>query len=239
MSVEGARTLLVERVMTILSVTPHSPGRVEQRGDPVIWILWRILEARRSWDEDKPRILAEILSWAADRLPMDKVLDSIHRDLYSLVKREPGSRLALWSLAKAARRFIENPTLEGFVSLAVNARREIYRPCSRSMEVEAERDKLERVMARIGLVMGALFSLFFILSILLTRIEVIALMILAMGAVWYAVRSYGVRYAMLNAEAAWRECSVGSPEDLRRMLLGYPPMQLLVDLLYDNRSQRQ
>ncbi len=239
MSVEGARTLLVERIMTILSVTPHSPDRVEQKGDPVIWILWRILEARRSWDEDKPRILAEILSWAVEQLPRDKVLDSMHRDLYSIVRRETPSRLPLWSLAKAVRRFIGNPTLEGFISLAVNARREIYRPCGRSREVEAERDRLERVMAKIGLVMGILFSLFFVLSILLTRIEVIAVMILAMGAVWYAVRSYGVRYAMLNAEAAWRECSISSPEELRRVLLGYPPMQLLADLLYDNRSRRQ
>jgi len=242
---EGLEKLLLERVLTLLSVDRgygiygDDGGEIPDNMDPLLWVVWEVLESRRSLD--KANGIRRILKWAVGRLPRREVEESIGRDLPLLASRiRVGS--GVFMLARIVKEFILKPSIENLIAMAVSVRNEVYRPCSRDPRLESERNRVERVMARIGLVIGIVFSAFFIASIILAaNVEVVLAMTLLMALMWYAVRRYGVRYAMLNAELAWSECSINTVGDLERLVSGYSPMYLLGDLLHGpgTRSRSQ
>ncbi|MEB3861240.1 MAG: hypothetical protein GSR84_03360 [Desulfurococcales archaeon] len=236
MKLRGAEALLVERLLTAMGMEPVEPPESRPSGDPIVWALWKILVARRVEGAERSREVAAVLSWAVGLLPRGEVERSLRTPL---VPANPGPT-SVFRLATLLRSYMLKPRLETLMDVAWGIRAEVGRPCSPDLRVMAERDRLERIMAKLGLAIGLLFSAFFIASILLAAsIAIVSVMIIVMGLVWYMVRSYGVRYAMLNAELAWAECSVRDPEDLARLILGYTPMQLFADLLSDTGSRRR
>ncbi|MCE4602148.1 MAG: hypothetical protein F7C08_00915 [Desulfurococcales archaeon] len=236
MSLRGVETLLVERILTAMGLDPVEPQNRGPTGDPIVWALWKVLEARRKSGPDRSQEVSSVISWAVGLLPRKEVEKSLRTPLIPV---SMGST-SIFSLAILLRSYITKPSLESLMDIAWSIRAELNKPCSSDLTAMAERDRLERLMAKLGLVIGILFSAFFVASILLaSSIAIVSVMIIIMGLVWYMVRSYGMRYARLNAELAWAECSIQDPEDLARLILGYAPMQLFADLLSDTGSQRQ
>lgn len=236
MSLKAAQALLVERIITAMGLEPVEPHEDKQTGDPVIWVLWKVLEARMTPSPTaKARILSSIISWASSILPPKEVSRSLTTPI---MPRRIEASQSVFILAKTVRGFILKPSLDRLLDMAWTLKEEAYRPCAPTPALARERDRLEGLMARLGLVIGVLFSAFFIASILLAaRVSIVGVMIVVMGLVWYIVRSYGLRYAVLNAEVAWSECSINSPEDLARAVLGYTPMQMFADLLSGTGSR--
>jgi len=234
----GFKKLLMERIATALSFEAVETRTPSLGSDPIVGFLWKILEARRG-ESDRNKVFSELLLWSVSRLPSREVEDSISANIYTLISQLRLEPIGFHRLAHAVRSFILKPSLKALISLAVAMSRELARPCSRDPRLVAERNGLERVMARLGLIVGIVFSLFFILSIIFSaNIHLVIGMVLIMAIIWYMVRFYGIRYAILNKEIAWSECSIRDQEDLRSMVVGYTPMHLLADILYGTRSRR-
>ncbi|MEB3774727.1 MAG: hypothetical protein GSR86_07380 [Desulfurococcales archaeon] len=234
----GFEKLLIERIATALSFEAVDTRIPDLGNDPIVGFLWRILEARRGVS-DRNEVFSSLLLWSVARLPSREVEASISANIYTLISRLRHEPAGFYKLAHAIRTFILKPSLKALVGLAVAMGKELARPCSSDPRLAAERDALESVMAKLGLIVGVVFSLFFLLSIMFSiNIHLIIGMVLIMAVIWYLVRFYGVRYAILNKEIAWSECSIRDQEDLRSIIVGYTPMHLMADLLYGTRSRR-
>ncbi|MCE4599027.1 MAG: hypothetical protein F7C81_02385 [Desulfurococcales archaeon] len=176
--------------------------------NPLAWTIEQVLEARKEYQGDSVRRIGNVIAWLTSILPDVEVSKSIPMNIEVQV-HEAAKKAAkgLTALAGAVRDYLTAPTLKRLIYATAVIALEASRGCSIEPRLRSRRDRLESIMLKLGLIIGLLFSIFFIISIVYAANLVLALlMIAAMGFLWIAVRRIGVEYALLNIEISWREC---------------------------------
>ncbi len=209
--------LLAERLMSsatrIMGVYDYTfdPQMLAQPSyNGLAWVIEQVLEARREYRGDSARRIGSIIAWLTTLLPETEVSKSlpvnIEAQVYDAARKATRGLIAL---ARAVKEYMAMPTLKGLIHATAVIALEASRSCSVESRLRSRRDKLESIMLKLGLIIGLLFSAFFIISIVFAADIVLALlMIAAMALLWMTVRRVGMEYALLNIEISWRECKM-------------------------------
>ncbi|MEB3779226.1 MAG: hypothetical protein GSR85_03235 [Desulfurococcales archaeon] len=182
--------------------------------NPLAWTIEQVLEARREYQYDSVNRIGSVIAWLTSMLPDVEVSKSIPMNIeiqvYEAAKK---TARGLMALAGAIRDYLASPSLKRLIYATAVIALEASRGCSIEPRLRSRRDRLEAIMLKLGLIIGLLFSVFFIISIVYAANLALALiMIAAMGFLWIAVRKIGVEYALLNIEISWRECRMTGRE---------------------------
>lgn len=230
--VEAARVVeLLEEAKRAVRLAREQP--VPRAYD--VSVAEKVLEARTApGSRESSDSLAYVVAWALVQLPAGEAMKAAMRSMELDAARSgtaprAGAR-GLAGLLLATAKFMRSPRYERMLELLIAAGTEAAKPCMASSPLRDARERFERRMRAYGALLGVLFPLFFVLSLMVGATYVI-LLVAIMALVWGAIRRDGATYRWVSVEVAWDECRI-TPEELRG--LGHrpkPPQAAVLSML--------
>ena len=230
------RGIVARRISTIISRLTGLRSLIEAephdvtRGHTIplaVAVPVNLLEARKELPDSASSILRGIIEELIRLMPVDELHIAIKTPLEPLIyehyRRATGSFRGLVSTLKA---YISNPTLAGFLSVIGELTRAYNTPCHYPREFIEQRRILEKRMRVYGLILGLVFPLLFILTLLYNAVLAIVALAIAVG-LWILIRADGSQLRNLSIEAAWRQCTLSYSEILE-LLSGVTPTEAVI-----------
>ncbi|MCE4621503.1 MAG: hypothetical protein F7B95_03570 [Desulfurococcales archaeon] len=230
------RGIVARRISTIISRLTGLRSLIEAephditRGHTIplaVAVPVNLLEARKELPDSASSILRGIIEELIRLMPIDELHKAIKTPLEPLIyehyRRATGSFRKLVSTLKA---YISDPTLTSFLAVISELTRAYNTPCYYPRDFIERRNILERRMRIYGAILGLVFPLLFILTLLYNAVLVIMALAIAVG-VWVLIRADGSQLRNLSIEAAWRQCTLSYSEILE-LLSGVNPTEAAI-----------
>lgn len=182
------------------------PSALKDEGERLLQSVLETLTCLRR-GEKPPHSLRELVEELVGLLSPEEVASALQKPLESLVTRPPRPQGGFGETIRALARYLRKPTSGSLVEAARVLYAALRLPCAPHAGWEGEYRRLEELMHMLGLALGLLSPLVFLLGFAYYRSLALALIGAAIVIIlWMVVRSLGAKYALAAAEAQWHAC---------------------------------